>query len=123
MYRSVPRLGRIVDRRNDDPEHADVKRLLRVRLERVGHPDDRRRAYVRARLHHLPDIGESHQAVLHFEPGEVVVRRLPAVGLDIQIPHHVAEDLLSLQQSLLGPVVQLLVRVLHEGLDHPPPRP
>src|SRR5690606_37462285 len=62
-------------------------------------------------------------AVLHLEPGEVIVRRFHAVAVDVERRDRVAEDLLTIEQLLLRLVIERLGGVLHERPYRPAPGP
>ena len=96
------------------PERAEIGRVLDVELLRVGQPDHRNRAGVRAGGDHRLDILELERAVLHLEPGVVVMLGLLAIAGDIELGLREAEDLLAFEQLLLGGVVQL--RLFARGL-------
>ncbi len=60
----------------------------------------------RARRDHLLNIRELQRAVLHLEPGEIVVLCPLAVAGGIGLRLGKAEDLLAIKKLLLGGVIQ-----------------
>ena len=66
---------------------------------------------VRARRDHGLDVLEFQSAVLHFEPGVVVVLGGFAVTGNIERGLREAEDLLAFQEFLLGRVVERRLRL------------
>ena len=105
-----PRSIDIVDSGDNHPQRANVGGVLDVPLLRVRQPNHRSRLDVRARGNHFLNIGELQRAVLHFEPGEVVMLgRLTVVG-DIHLRLGKAENLLAIEKLLLGGVVEFRFR-------------
>src|SRR5450759_2365745 len=91
----------------NDTQHADVGGMLDVPFLRVREPDHRNCAGVRARRDHGLDVLELQRAVLHFEPGVVVVLCRLAIPRDIKRRLREAEDLLAFPEFLYDGVVQL----------------
>ena len=106
----LPRPIHIVHRGNNHAQRADIGGVLDVPFLRVGQPDHRSGADVRARGDHLLDVRELQRAVLHFKPGEVVMLGRFAIAGDIHLRLREAEDLLAVEQLLLGRVVKLSFR-------------
>ena len=105
----------IVHRGDDDAERADVGGVLDVPFLGVGQADHRNGAGVRAGGDHRLHVLELQRAVLHFEPGVVVVLGRFAVAGDVELTLREAEDLLAFQQLLLGGVVEFRLGRLRRG--------
>jgi hypothetical protein len=58
-----------------------------------------------SRIDHLLDVFELQRAVLHFEPGVIVVLGRLAIARDVEGLLRAAEDLFAVQKLLLGGVV------------------
>jgi len=104
------RLLNRVNRRLDHADRADVGGVLQRAFKLVGETNHRRRANVRACGNELRDIGPAQCAVLHLDPGEVVMRRHLAVQLRVGLTDAERSQLFAVEQFLFCCIPQRLVR-------------
>ena len=97
----------VIDGGNNHSQTTDIGGVLDVPFLRVGQADHGDGAGVRAGGDHLLDIGELEGAVLHLEPGIVVMLGGLAIGGRVHLVLREAEDLLAFEQLLLGGVVKV----------------
>ena len=84
--------------------------MLQRAFKFVGEANHRRRADVRACGNELSRIGPAQCAVLHLDPGEVVVRRHLTEQLRVGLTDAKRSDRFAVEQFLLGGIPQRLVR-------------
>ena len=97
--------------------------MLDVPVLRVGKADHRRCRDVRTGGDHRLDIPELQRAVLHLEPGSIVMLCRLAIRVDIDSSYHKAAHLLAVKHFLLADAVQfglgfgltLAMQLPHDG--------
>lgn len=96
----------IIHRGNDNAQCTDVRGVLDVSFLHIRQADHGSSVDVWAGGDHPFDVSEFECAVLHLEPGVVVMFRRLAISRNIKLPLGKAEDLLAFQKLLLGGFVQ-----------------